>query len=153
MFFLFYLSFIDGTYVNVPLKFSTPTVVTDKQVYSREDPIAIRWNYCKGVDTVSDISITLTDGIIYFLPPIKSNRPMGCYNDFTVVAEIPAVIPAGEYKLKGVVHFRVNIIKDIDYTVESNVFYIGGNNDLQNQIDKNSESIQDLEDVNTLEGR
>jgi hypothetical protein len=119
-----YWYFIDGEYINIPLTFKTTTIVTDKQTYLKSDPIAIKWDYCKGVNTVSDVSITLTDGIIYFLPSIQSNRSIGCYNDFSVVSKIPDAIPVGDYKLNGVIHFRINPVKNIDYKVESTVFYI-----------------------------
>lgn len=119
-----FLYFVDGVLINVPLKFKTNVGTVDKEVYHRGEPVAFLWDYCKGVDTTSNISINLQDGIIYFLPEVQSNRPKGCYNSFTVVAKIPDAIPSGEYKLTGIVHFRVNPIKNIDYTVESNTFTI-----------------------------
>jgi len=141
---LFYWSFIDGKYVNVPLTFNSNQVATEKQTYKKGDPVAIQWDYCKGVDTVSDISITLTDGIIYFLPPIKSNRTVGCYNSFTVITKIPDAIKSGDYKLDGTITFKINPIKNINYKVESNMFWIDENDDMQEQIDLNTERIDYL---------
>jgi hypothetical protein len=121
-----YWYFIDGVYVHVPMTFKSGSVVTDKLVYKKGEPIAIRWSYCKGVDTVSEISITLTDGIIYFLPKSFSNRPTGCYDSYTVIASVPEVIPSGEYQLDGIINFKVNPLKSIDYKASSNTFKIEG---------------------------
>lgn len=119
-----YWYFVDGVFINVPLKFSTTIGTTDKQIYHYGDPVAFRWNYCKGVDTTSRISVNLVDGLIYFLPSVSSNRTKGCYDDFTVVARIPEAIPKGTYYLTGVIHFRVNAVKNIDYQVMSTKFII-----------------------------
>ncbi len=119
-----YLLAIDGVWVNVPLTFKTNVGQTDKQVYQHGDPVAFKWDYCKGVNTVSDVSVNLTDGIVYFLPMINSNRSKGCYDEFSVVASIPDVIPSGEYFLTGIVHFKINSLKDVDYRVTSDKFII-----------------------------
>lgn len=143
-----YWYFIDGVFVNVPIKTNTSIVKTDKNTYQIGDPIAVKWNYYKGVDTTSTISVNLVDGIIYMLPNVHSTRPVGQYDSYTVVSEIPKAVPTGEYQLQGIVHFEVNPVKNIDYKVTSNNFYIIGNGDLQKQIDKNTADISDLEEVN-----
>jgi len=122
--YIFYALVIDGVYVNIPITTDTWTVKTDYNVYKAGDSVAIKWQYCKGVDTVSDISITLTDGIVYFLPMIHSERDAGCYNSYSVITRLPKVIPPGYYYLSGNIHFKVNPFKDIDYKVTSNYFKI-----------------------------
>ena len=119
-----YLLIIDGVYTNVPITAKTWTVKTEYNVYKAGDQVAIKWEYCKGVNTVSDISVSLTDGIIYFLPMIHSNREMGCYNSYSVIAKLPEAIPPGVYYLTGIIHFKVNNLKDIDYKVTSNIFTV-----------------------------
>ena len=119
-----YWYFIDGTFVNIPLRFNTNIGTTDKVIYHYGDPVGFRWNYCKGVDTTSRISVNLVDGLVYFLPSVSSNRTKGCYDDFTVVTKIPEAIPKGTYYLTGVIHFRINPIKNINYTVSSTKFII-----------------------------
>jgi hypothetical protein len=121
-----YWYFIDGEFVNIPIKTDTFVVKTEKDVYRIGDPVAVRWNYCKGVDTTSTISINLIDGIVYMLPNGHSTRPIGCYDNYTVVTEIPKAIPTGTYHLEAVIHFRVNPVKNIDYKASSNTFKIEG---------------------------
>jgi hypothetical protein len=119
-----YWYFIDGEFVNIPIKTDTFIVQTEKDVYRIGDPVAVRWNYCKGVDTTSTISINLIDGIVYMLPNTYSTREIGCYDSYTVVTEIPKAIPPGNYHLSSIVHFDINPVKSIDYKVSSNKFII-----------------------------
>jgi hypothetical protein len=119
-----YLLTIDGTYVNIPIRTDKWVVQTEYDVYKAGDQIAIKWEYCKGVDTVSDISITLVDGIVYFLPMIHSDRGIGCYNSYTAITNLPKAIPAGTYHLTANIHFEVNSVKSVDYKVTSNNFIV-----------------------------
>lgn len=119
-----YLYFIDGVYANVPLTFDTTEVTTQQNVYTQGDSIVIKWKYCKGTNKESRISVNMIDGVIWFLPEIKSTRGIGCYDDFIVVAKVPHSLPAGVYHLEGIIHFDVNSVKSIDYVVISNNFEI-----------------------------
>jgi hypothetical protein len=119
-----YWYFIDGVFINIPLIVKTDIVQTDKQVYKIGEPVAVKWNYCKGVNTTSTISINLIDGIVYMLPNTYSTREIGCYDSYTVVTEIPKAIPPGNYHLSSIVHFDINPVKSIDYKVSSNTFKI-----------------------------
>jgi hypothetical protein len=123
-----YWYFIDGEFVNIPITSNTLVVQTEKEIYQIGDPVAVKWNYCKGVSTTSTISINLIDGIVYMLPNGHSTRPIGCYDNYTVVTEIPKAIPTGNYHLEAVIHFRVNPVKNIDYKASSNTFRIDGGN-------------------------
>lgn len=119
-----YWYFIDGIFIHVPITADTFVVETEKDIYHIGDPVAVKWNYCKGVNLPSTISINLIDGIVYMLPATRSTRSVGCYDGYTVVAEIPKAIPAGTYYLSSIVHFKVNPVRNIDYKVISNKFII-----------------------------
>ena len=136
----FYQS-IDGVYVNIPLKFETTVVTTDKKVYKKGDSIAIRWKYYKGVDTISTISVNLVDGVVWFLPNTYSTRLKGYYDSYTVVAKIPDAISSGTYHLDSNINFRVNAFKDINYKITSLDFIIE-DGELQKQVDENTENIE-----------
>lgn len=119
-----YMIAVDGVLINIPLKFKTNVVITDKKVYNKGDNISIKWEYCKGTPKPADISVNLVDGIVYMLPMIQSTRGVGCYDNYNTVAVVPYSLPVGKYHLTANIHYSLNSLKSIDYKVISNTFEV-----------------------------
>lgn len=86
-------------------------------------PLHYTVSYCKHQDTVDLVTRQLIskDGTI-FLPDITTNNPMGCVVKAGRTLEYPSYTPKGTYVYRVSLRYRVNPIRDIIITKESNQF-------------------------------
>lgn len=108
-----------------PIKFNNlPHKVESKEIKSG-GYLVYDVDYCKYTKDIPMVSRTFVDGLSY---PLYENRPatekpMGC-NVNRVQIYVPKGLPLGEYFLKTTFHYRLNPIRWLDVTTETERFLI-----------------------------
>lgn len=85
--------------------------------------LEMRQVYCKKTNLVSTVDRKFIDGILYQAPQIKASRKVGCYDTIEYVY-IPKALPTGTMKLQDTISFKVNPLRTVTYTVETDSFTI-----------------------------
>jgi len=122
-----YLYFIDGSLVNVPLKYDSSILKVEKPVYKSGDQVYAYWKFTKGNNATATINANIIDGVVWYLPEVKGVREKGDYDKLDVVANIPSSIPDGTYHIELNVEYQVNPIKTVKYHFKTNDFLIDNN--------------------------
>jgi hypothetical protein len=151
---IFYWSFAPYTVITMNNQNSLPV---DKQIYNEGDRIYYTLDYCKYIDIPGALYRTITDGISVNYEDIQSNLEMGCHKIQRGDLTIPDFLPSGIYHIASTSEWKVNPIRTVIMNYRTVDFKIERHSEvneiMQEQLDKNSVNIQNLEDVNTLEGR
>jgi hypothetical protein len=101
----------------------SPIKVVNKTI-ARGEPLLLQYNFCKNVPTTEGtITRFLQDEQLIFLPEVKSNFPLGC-QDITLRVDLPANIPPDHYTYNADISYRVNPIKVVHYTFQSEGFVV-----------------------------
>ena len=79
--------------------------------------------FCKYQNIPVQITRTMTDGLIFQLPPMTSNLPIGCQTR-NVAVEIPHSLPVGTYTMQSTFQYKMNPLRDFVFTVDSEEFYV-----------------------------
>jgi hypothetical protein len=81
-------------------------------------------DYCKYGNYSSETTRSFINGIIYTMPPVTTNRSLGCHK-INVFVKIPPDLPVGEnYYINMLYKFKVNPIRDIVVEHRSEKFSI-----------------------------
>jgi len=79
--------------------------------------------FCKHSDIIGDIDIQLVDDVIYNIVPSKASNLMGC-KDTVGYKTIPKSIPDGTYYLRFTITYKVNPLRTITETYETEKFQV-----------------------------
>lgn len=93
-------------------------------VVSAGDTVEIRQVYCKKLRLPATVHISLVDGYVEPLRTIISNVDPACYDRISKTVIIPQNTVPGEYKIRYTFLVRVNPIREVVYTAESEAFTV-----------------------------
>lgn len=97
---------------------------TIKQEYRLGEQLTYRAHYNKYVNVPGDTIFSFEDSIVYQLPEMATNNPIG-ENDFINNSiRIPDFLPTGKYKLKLTIVYKINPFRNIIMNVQTNEFEI-----------------------------
>jgi hypothetical protein len=96
--------------------------VITKEVKQGE-PLIYRANICKNMDIATEVTRSFNNDIIYLLPPTVSTKPTGC-SITNVAVPVPEELPAGEYFLRTRFVYKINALRTITVTHDSEEFEI-----------------------------
>jgi hypothetical protein len=99
-----------------------PIVNANKTVKSGEQLIYLARS-CKYMNVSVTVSRQFVDGIIYSLPKVESNLPLGC-KDNLVYVQVPTAIPAGKVTMSILYQIHVNPIRKIELTQTTEQFTV-----------------------------
>jgi hypothetical protein len=122
--YLFYLSSIDGIFVNKPYTYDNTIFITNKLEYRAGDQLTGKWKFCKNIDASPTINWSFVDDLVFNLPAHYGVLSRGCYNQEIFISEIPASLYPGKYHMAGRVEIRVNPLRTITFEVSTNNFTI-----------------------------
>jgi hypothetical protein len=89
------------------------------------DAITLEAPYCKNIETQSTmITRWFQDDLTYYLPSQNSNVPTGCNYNYKAVVDIPKNLPADDYTYNISFTYKINPIKSVYYTFQSNRFTV-----------------------------
>jgi len=94
-----------------------------KESYKVGEPLTFRTAFCKSGDYEAKLIYQVEDGVVYGMPIRISGSSEGC-RDFIDGTLITPNIPEGNYRLKGIITYRVNPVKEVTYIMYSNTFRI-----------------------------
>ena len=80
-------------------------------------------DYCKYNETIPQITRYFVDGVLYETPEISGGLISGCNNIMRDIY-IPKAIPDGNYKIKIVIHYRLNPIRTVEIVKFTEQFII-----------------------------
>ena len=89
----------------------------------RGEFLQMRQHSCKTMDITSTINRQFVDGIIYQVPTINANRPIGCTQNIEYIF-VSEALPYGEYYINTVITFHPNPLRTVSYTVKTEKFTI-----------------------------
>ena len=96
---------------------------TTKDVYVVGETLTYRTAFCKKGDYVAQQIRRLQDGVVYLFPDLTSSTQAGCLDFISTSTTVPNV-PEGEYFFQVEFVYKVNPIREIHYTMQSNWFMI-----------------------------
>lgn len=80
-------------------------------------------DYCKHTNAIAEVHKQFVDGIIYAVPESSIGIEKGCGSK-TISIKVPKTLPPGDYKLKVDVSFKVNPIRVISNSYETEIFSV-----------------------------
>lgn len=99
-----------------PIKILTPEV-------KRGESVVYEVDYCKFTDEQAEITISFVDGFSYAQPAVISNIKPGCAVAQRAVL-VPANLPAHKYHLRISLAYRMNALRTITKTFETEEFTV-----------------------------
>ncbi len=81
-------------------------------------------SYCSRSDKLAHVSRKLVDGMVHFLPPIIAQSKIGCYEENIASFIVPDSLDEGTYYLEVSGEYRLNPLKHITITYETDEFRI-----------------------------
>lgn len=124
---IFYLVFVDGRMVNVPVVFSVPQggVQVEKKIYEVGDIIRVRLNFCKSRNIEGVWRWSLLDDVIVSFPTKVGNVPKGCHNVWTEIGKIsPSLRGEKDVHLEASGAYQLNRFNTVTATLKSESFSI-----------------------------
>lgn len=108
-----------------PIVFNNIPFPVSKTQFKNGDTLSYTVDYCKHIAMDSLVTREFVNQVVYVTPSIFSNVPLGCNR---VVAEIviPESLYDGTYQLKIHYAYKVNPIRTVTVTAESQTFEIVG---------------------------
>lgn len=105
-----------------PVTYTEPVLVLDKEVKAGT-LVQYKVSYCKRSAAPAVVDRQFVDGIIYTVPSVKPNFPLGCHTKIQTV-EVPPNLPPSDYKIRVYVSYQVNPIRTITVTYDTNYFKV-----------------------------
>jgi hypothetical protein len=95
-----------------------------QEVVYQGDETAYEVKYCKYVENKPEILQKMfVDGLVFNAEENKAEFHKGCYTQ-VIELKIPSTLPAGKYKLRTVATYRINPLRTVTYTNETNWFQV-----------------------------
>lgn len=126
--YIFYAMVIDGELLNRPVTYWPGCFTSTKSVYGANDDIKLRVIATKHRPIVGSVmwqmvSVDSRQVVAQFLarPTVLGEG----FHDYSIkVGEVPVNTPDGKFFMRGMVVFPINPLKDITYTLQSDVFEV-----------------------------
>jgi hypothetical protein len=137
LFLAFILMIYFGYLLFYPFKtcvFYKDSFTTIKKQYIQGEPLTYKCHYHKYTSMQATMIPMLVDSVIYQLPEMKSNNPMGEQELQKSSFNIPNYLPPGKYKLKLTIIYKINPIREIKHNVETNEFEVIAKEDLSKDV-------------------
>lgn len=80
-------------------------------------------NACKYTSLSPSITKYFVDGVVYETPKVYGVVDPGCRKT-DVAMYVPLALPLGEYKVKLIIHYKVNPIRTVEFTNYTETFTI-----------------------------
>ena len=122
--YLFYLIYIDGVYVDIPLTFDSSVLTTDKQQYKNGEALYAKFKFCKHTTVDCEVNWAFIDDLIYNVPTHHGIVEPGCYEKDIFISNIPENLQPGRYHVIGEIKYQINPMQLITYNVSTNNFLI-----------------------------
>lgn len=126
-----YWYFIDGVYLGkvIDISIDTQNYPTSKEVYRKGEMVKLLTSFCKYREIPATTYWTLVDGAEVSLGKTESSAKIGCYGKekpfYYTAAKIPDGIElSGKWRLKGMIYWHINPIKDLVLPIQSQEFTI-----------------------------
>lgn len=111
-------------YKEIEFKNNIAKVVNDDNEVESGGYLIYQIEYCKYSDNIPEITRHFVDGLIYTVPSeISVIQKVGCGNA-NIQIYIPKNLPKGTYYISSTYRFRVNPIRNIDYTITTEKFTV-----------------------------
>ena len=101
---------------NDPYKVLTPVVQAGNLMQYRRDSV-------KYMQLTGDLSCHFEDGLIYAIPSVESNNPVGPLSG-VVSIQIPKELPPGTYIYKCTVTYKLAGIRELRYEFQTEAFEV-----------------------------
>jgi hypothetical protein len=127
-----------------PATFYKGSFQTSKQQYHRGEILDWTLKYNKHYAIPCQVTRMFIDGIIYQLPTVITNNPVGEQNFVNRTLKIPEELPPGHYRMRTVLIYKVNPFRDISYTFDTNMFEILADDCDAAEVKKDIEKIKEV---------
>jgi hypothetical protein len=126
--YLFFLYFIDGEYVRVPIEKGGVVIQTEKNEYHIGELVRGYFTYCKPRDMKATITWNLINGYLLQYPSKVSNFPSGCHEKMLVdIEKIPMeIVGSDHFRLEVTAEYKINPLRTITYKFHTNNFTVKG---------------------------
>jgi len=82
-------------------------------------------DYCKNMSIPAQVTRSFVNGVIFTTNTITTNNQTGCHKNLTMIT-IPQEMASGPYTLRTTWTYKVNPMREISVTKDSNKFEIEG---------------------------
>lgn len=106
------------------LHFNQDIALTQHDTYTAGEQLFVNLNFCVIGDYSATVYPEMVGDSIVPLSPYTSQIAPGCYNSSVAVGFIPTYVPAGDYKVRLILRYRVNSFKVATYTIETSQFHV-----------------------------
>jgi len=96
--------------------------IVTKEV-KRGESLVYRADVCKNMDIATEVTRSFNNSLVYLLSPTTSTRPEGC-SVTNVAISVPEELPTGEYFLRTRFTYRLNALRTITVTHDTEGFTI-----------------------------
>jgi hypothetical protein len=97
---------------------------TTKLIYKQGEILTLKLNYHKYINKPATVVRSFYNDLIYTLPTIETNNPMGTNECVSGLTSIPKELPPGKYTFKSNVTFKINSFRNISIDMETNEFEV-----------------------------
>jgi len=98
-------------------------IMNENKSVKQGDQVVYSAKTCKLIDMDATVDRQIIDGVVYSLPTVTSNIPVGCRENLVYI-EVPKVIPVGKVTIKILYRYKVNPIRSIVITKTTEPFFI-----------------------------
>ncbi len=99
-------------------------VVNPDKVVRYGESAMVNWRGCRNTDLPATLDTELQGTVVISLPGRVSTRRPGCQTVPFPVAYISPQVPAGTYRARIIITFRVNPIRSVQYIYETDEFRV-----------------------------
>jgi hypothetical protein len=109
------------------VEFRPGSFQTSKTKYKNGEVLSYRLAYHKYTKLPGVVIPSFVDGIVFQLPAMQTNNPMGEHDFVKTSFVIPECLPPGNYTLQMTIIYKINAFRDITHYVRTNQFEVVGN--------------------------
>lgn len=102
--------------------YHTPYKVTPQAIEAGQTVSYIS-DYCKYVPIKAEVTRTIVDGTVIFLPTATTNLPTGCHK-VAVPVTVPINTPPGKYHIEITLVYKINFLREISVTLQTEDFIV-----------------------------
>lgn len=105
--------------------FNTPEfkILNENKEVKRGEVLKFEIDTCKYINQSATVSRAFVNGLIFNMPAITTNAPLGC-NVAGVSQAVPAELPPGKYKLRSIFIYDIRGIRTITHTIYTEEFTV-----------------------------
>lgn len=99
-----------------------PVVNADKEVVAGGELQYVA-DLCKYIEKEGTATTSFIDGVVWLTGTVTTNKESGCTSRIQV-ARVPANLPAGEYRYRILLVYKLNPIRTESYVIETEEFLV-----------------------------